>query len=82
MRFGSRLAHGLFLLAVCASAHGFDFADVSQRARQLASKPYENPKYAYAVVMERASKNNQFGAVLVMQDFFNGIYTTAPEYLN
>lgn len=43
--------------------------------------PYENPKYAYAVVMERGSKNNQFGAVLVMKEFFDWVHIYAPEYL-
>lgn len=40
--------------------------------------PYDNPHYAYAVVMERGSINNQFGAVLVMKGFFDwaGVYGT------
>jgi penicillin-binding protein 2 len=44
--------------------------------------PYENPKYAYAIVMERGSKNNQFGAVLVMQEFLNWVSVYAPNYLD
>lgn len=43
--------------------------------------PYENPKYAYAIVMERGSKNNQFGAVLVMQEFLDWVHIYSPEYL-
>ncbi len=43
--------------------------------------PYENPKYAYVVVMERGSKNNQFGAVLVMQEFLDWVHVYTPEYL-
>ncbi len=43
--------------------------------------PYENPKYAYAIVMERGSKNNQFGAVLVMQEFLDWVHIYTPEYL-
>ena len=43
--------------------------------------PYKNPKYAYAVVMERGSINNQFGAVLVMQEFFDWANIYADEYL-
>lgn len=43
--------------------------------------PYENPKYAYAVVMERGSKNNQFGAVLVMQQFLDSVHIYEPSYL-
>ncbi|MBA3733201.1 hypothetical protein H0W91_02370 [Patescibacteria group bacterium] len=44
--------------------------------------PYNNPKYAYAVVMERGSKNNQFGAVLVMQEFLDWMHIYASNYLN
>ncbi len=43
--------------------------------------PYENPKYAYAIVMERGSLNNQFGAVLVMHGFLNWVSLYADEYL-
>ncbi|TSC70947.1 MAG: Penicillin-binding protein 2 [Parcubacteria group bacterium Gr01-1014_46] len=43
--------------------------------------PYKNPKYAFAVVMERGPKRNQFGATLVMQEFFNWLSIYAPEYL-
>jgi penicillin-binding protein 2 len=44
--------------------------------------PYKNPKYAYAVVMERGSRNNQFGAVLVMQEFFKWLEIYGTDYLN
>ncbi|MFZ2621238.1 MAG: penicillin-binding transpeptidase domain-containing protein [Minisyncoccia bacterium] len=43
--------------------------------------PYKDPKYAYAVVMERGSKNNQFGAVLVMQEFLDWLHIYDPSYL-
>ncbi len=43
--------------------------------------PLDNPKYAYAVVMERGSKNNQFGAVLVMQQFLDWVHIYEPSYL-
>ncbi len=43
--------------------------------------PLDNPKYAYTVVMERGSKNNQFGAVLVMQSFLDYLHIYLPEYL-
>jgi penicillin-binding protein 2 len=43
--------------------------------------PYDHPRYAYAIVMERGSKNNQFGAVLVMQEFLDWVHIYAPEYL-
>ncbi|MEI6842964.1 MAG: penicillin-binding transpeptidase domain-containing protein [bacterium] len=43
--------------------------------------PYKNPKYAYTIVMERGSKNNQFGAVLVMQEFFKWAEIYGASYL-
>ena len=41
--------------------------------------PYDNPKYAYAVVMERGSKNNQFGAVLVIRGLLD--WMKLPLYI-
>lgn len=43
--------------------------------------PYKNPKYAFAVVMERGSKNNQFGAVGVMSQFFDWVNIYDSNYL-
>ncbi len=43
--------------------------------------PYDNPHYAYAVVMEKASKANQFGAVGVMRGVLDWLNIYAPEYL-
>lgn len=43
--------------------------------------PYREPKYAFAVVMERGPKKNQFGAVLVMQEFLNWVQVYEPQYL-
>jgi len=43
--------------------------------------PYKDPKYAYAIVMERGSLNNQFGATLVMYEFLNWVNVYTNEYL-
>jgi penicillin-binding protein 2 len=43
--------------------------------------PYNNPKYAFAIVMERASRGNQFGAVLVMKEFFDWVSIYQTQYL-
>lgn len=43
--------------------------------------PYENPKYAYVVVMEKGSIGNQFSATRVMQGFLDWVNIYAPEYL-
>lgn len=42
--------------------------------------PYDNPKYAYAVIMERGSSTNQFGAVGVMREVFDWMNLYANEY--
>jgi penicillin-binding protein 2 len=38
--------------------------------------PVNNPKYAFAVVMERASKTNQFGAALVIRQLLDSLPET------
>lgn len=42
--------------------------------------PYENPKYAWAVVMEKGPSNNPFGATGVMREVFDWMSIYAPEY--
>ncbi len=43
--------------------------------------PYEHPRYAFAIVMERGSKNNQFSSTLVMKGLLDWMGVYAPEYL-
>lgn len=43
--------------------------------------PYQSPKYAYAIVMERGSKTNQFGATLVMRDMLDWMGVYGREFL-
>lgn len=42
--------------------------------------PYDNPKYAYAVVMERGPAGRGIGAISVMSKVFQEMRQTAPEY--
>ncbi len=42
--------------------------------------PYDNPKYAYVILMERGSSQNQFGASLVMREVFDWMNIYTPEY--
>ncbi len=42
--------------------------------------PYDKPKYAYVVVMERGSSKNSVGGIYVMHQFLRELHTTAPEY--
>lgn len=42
--------------------------------------PYDNPKYAYAVVMERGPSTNAVGGIYVMYQTFTKMRETAPEY--
>lgn len=43
--------------------------------------PYENPRYAFAVVMEEAPAGTQIGAPFVMRQFIQWLAESAPEYL-
>ncbi len=43
--------------------------------------PYQNPKYAYAVVMERGPASEKFGAAGVMADMLDWMNIYTPEYL-
>jgi penicillin-binding protein 2 len=42
--------------------------------------PYENPKYAFAFVMERGPAGNPIGAPAVSRQFFDWMVANAPEY--
>jgi penicillin-binding protein 2 len=43
--------------------------------------PYENPKYAFAVVLDRGSAHTSIGGNAVMSQFFTWMHENAPEYL-
>lgn len=42
--------------------------------------PYENPKYAFVVVMDKAKSTNETGASFVMRSVFDWMYNNAPQY--
>ena len=42
--------------------------------------PFENPKYAWAVVMERGPSKNLFGATSIVRQLFDWMAINAPEY--
>ena len=42
--------------------------------------PYENPKYAFATVMEKGPRDNVIGAVFVMRGLFDWMMQNTPEY--
>jgi cell division protein FtsI/penicillin-binding protein 2 len=42
--------------------------------------PYENPRYAFAIVMERGVKGNTMNATYVARQFFTWMASTTPEY--
>jgi len=44
--------------------------------------PYDNPRYSFAVVMEKGPQSNLTGAVFVMRNLFEWMKLEAPEYLN
>lgn len=43
--------------------------------------PYSNPRYAYAVVLERGPAGTLMGAPAAMSDFFWWLNSNAPEYV-
>lgn len=43
--------------------------------------PYEDPKYAFAVLMERGPRSNLFGGVYVMRKFLDWMKNETPEYV-
>lgn len=42
--------------------------------------PYENPRYAFTIVMERGSVHNLIGAVAVMKELSDWMSVNTPEY--
>lgn len=43
--------------------------------------PYDKPRYAFAVMMERGPRSNTLGATYVMRQLIEWMSTYAPEYL-
>lgn len=43
--------------------------------------PYENPKYAFAIIMEQGMRTNLIGGVAVARRFFDWMRIYKPEYL-
>ncbi len=52
-----------------------------QNAWMIGFWPYDNPKYAYAVVLERMPAGTTIGGSGVMSDFFAFMTANAPHYL-
>lgn len=44
--------------------------------------PYEKPKYAFALVMEKGSRHNTIGGVFVARKLFEWMEANTPEYLH
>lgn len=43
--------------------------------------PYENPRYAFLVLMEKGPYANQIGATSIMRQLFEWMYINTPEYV-
>ncbi|MEX0933808.1 MAG: penicillin-binding transpeptidase domain-containing protein [Candidatus Paceibacterota bacterium] len=43
--------------------------------------PYEEPRYAFSVVMEKGPRNNLIGGLFIMRELFLWMRTETPEYL-
>jgi len=44
--------------------------------------PYDKPRYAFAVMMERGHHENTIGGVFIMRQLLDWLSTNAPEYFN
>ena len=44
--------------------------------------PYDNPKYAWAVVMEKGPSTNTLGATSIIRQLFDWMSVNTPEYFN
>ncbi len=44
--------------------------------------PYENPQYAFVIMMDRAPRDNQLGATRIMGDIIDWMAEKTPEYLS
>ncbi len=53
----------------------------AQNAWMIGFWPYENPHYAYAVVLEHLPAGTTIGGSAVMSDFFTWLNANAPQYL-
>ena len=42
--------------------------------------PYENPKYAFTIVMEKGRKENLIGSPSIMRALLDWMYQNTPEY--
>lgn len=43
--------------------------------------PYENPRFAFAIVLERGSRKNLIGGVAAARHFFDWLKVNKPEYI-
>jgi penicillin-binding protein 2 len=53
-----------------------------QNAWMIGFWPYQNPEYAYAVVLEKLPAGTSVGGSIIMNDFFNWLHENAAGYLN
>lgn len=53
-----------------------------QNAWMVGFWPYENPKYAYAVVLEKMPAGTQIGGSIVVNQFLNYLHEKAPQYVD
>lgn len=53
----------------------------NENAWMIGFWPYNNPKYAFAVVLDRLPSGTPVGGASVMYDFFQWMHANAPQYL-
>ncbi|HEY4493482.1 MAG TPA: penicillin-binding transpeptidase domain-containing protein [Candidatus Paceibacterota bacterium] len=80
---GTALALNVPYVEIAAKTGTAELGDTKQRVNSWIEGyfPYENPRYAFAIVMERGHVGNTIGAAYVARQFFDWLNIYAPEYL-
>jgi len=71
---------GVFVAAKTGTAE-IDFSKTSVNSWVTGFFPYEDPKYAFVVVMEKGPRENFIGGVFVMRQLLEWMTIHRPEYL-
>lgn len=96
-RYYSVVKEGMRLAVIDGTASGLNIPQVKVAAKTGTAElgtakqfvnslvvgffPYDNPKYAFAVIMEKGRRDNTIGALFVMRELIEWMAVNTPEYL-
>ncbi len=80
---GTALALGRQVISIAAKSGTAETGDGNQYVNSWASGffPYENPKYAFVLMMEQAPRDNTLGATTIMGYVIEWMEENTPRYL-